>query len=71
MDLAFEKRKDAFLSIPPLASYFLALESSKNKITNSSVNIESKIRLLKELLDKKLITDEQFEIQVKESLSSN
>lgn len=77
MEAAFEKRKDVFLSVPPMASYLSMIELPKDKITNSNSNsnsnsnIESKIRLLKELVDKKLITEQQFEIQVKELLSGN
>lgn len=70
MDRAFEKDKSAFLDIRPLSSYFVEPMRGHNE-AKPTVSIEDEVIALKRLLDRGLISEGQFNEQVKNLIQKN
>jgi len=65
IDAAFSKQQDAFVSLKSLTSYLNSAEPSAPKEVANKLGIEDRIKVAKGLLDKGLITENQFNEQVK------
>jgi hypothetical protein len=67
MDTAFDKKSDAFVGMPEFSSYFKPTQvpQSTEAVSISSTSIEEKLRATKDLFEKKLINEQQYNEQVK------
>lgn len=70
MDEAFKKNKDAFEKLKPLNEYLNEQKvSSTDKENTGEKNKEEKLKELKDLFDKKLLTEDLYKEQVRQILS--
>lgn len=72
MDKAFDKKSDAFVGMPEFSSYFKPAQvpQTTEAVTISSTSIEEKLRAAKDLFEKKLINEQQYNEQVKTILNT-
>jgi hypothetical protein len=72
MENAYAKKLDAFVGLKPLESYF-GVENTmpvKPSAPTSTSSVEERVKKLKSLLDKGLITETQFNEQLKDILNN-
>ena len=69
IDNAFSKRLDAFAGLQTLDNYMIVNQTSAIKEMTPILSIEDRIRTAKNLLDKGLISENQFNEQVKNILN--
>lgn len=73
MDSAFEKNKDAFSNIPDLAAFIDGESTPVNSVQPTLIksSLETKLKMLKDLFEKKLLTENQYNEQVKSAIGAN
>ena len=73
MELAFNKEASAFKSVQPLTAYFPQFAAANRPdagVSDTAMSkTESRLRTLKDLLDKKLITEQIYKEQVESALA--
>jgi hypothetical protein len=72
MENAYAKKPDAFVGLKPLESYF-GVENTvpvKTSAPSSASSVEERVKKLKSLLEKGLITEAQFNEQLKDILNN-
>jgi ppGpp synthetase/RelA/SpoT-type nucleotidyltranferase len=67
MENAYAKKSDAFVGLKPLESYFVVENSAtaKPSVAAPTSSVEERVKKLKSLLEKGLITETQFNEQLK------
>jgi hypothetical protein len=65
IDAAFSKKQDAFVNLKSLAFYLNSADQPEPKEVPNKLSVEDRIKVAKGLFDKALITESQFNEQVK------